>query len=245
MPVACDAVAADDEDATPTAQGEVWCIVVAGGSGRRFGAAKQFEALGDSSVLQLAVSAASTTADGVVVVLPGDAIDQAGATISADAVVPGGDTRAGSVRAGLAAVPDTAQVVLVHDAARPLATSELFERVRDAVRAGAEAVVPVVAVSDTIRRVGGGVVDRDELRAVQTPQGFRAEVLRRVHDRGGEATDDAGLVEAAGGRVVLVDGERTNLKITEPEDLAIAAALLGRPGSSLASSGRGGGDSPA
>lgn len=222
----------------------MWCIVVAGGSGRRFGAAKQFEALGDSSVLQHAVTTAQTVSDGVVVVLPGDAIGQAGATISADEVVPGGDTRAGSVRAGLAAVPEEAEVVLVHDAARPLASAELFERVRDAVLDGADAVVPVVAVSDTIRRLGGGVVDREELRAVQTPQGFRAEVLRRVHAWGGEATDDAGLVEAAGGQVVLVDGERSNLKITEPEDLVIAAALLDHLGP-LARPQRSRGDSPA
>jgi 2-C-methyl-D-erythritol 4-phosphate cytidylyltransferase len=236
-------VADGDQDATRDERSGVWCVVVAGGSGRRFGAAKQFEALGSSSVLQHAVAAARSSAEGVVVVLPGDAVDQAGATISADAVVPGGDTRAGSVRAGLGAVPADAQVVLVHDAARPLASEALFARVRDAVRAGAEAVVPVVAVTDTIRRVGGGVVDRDELRAVQTPQGFRADVLRRVHADGGDATDDAGLVEAAGGAVVLVDGERANLKITEPEDLVVAAALLDRRTGPFASSKGDGGDS--
>ena len=89
-------------------------------------------------------------------------------------------------------------MVLVHDAARPLASADLFARVVDAVRHGADAVVPVVAVADTLRRRAGGVVDRDELVAVQTPQGFRAAALRDAHATGAEATDDASLVEAAG-----------------------------------------------
>jgi 2-C-methyl-D-erythritol 4-phosphate cytidylyltransferase len=162
--------------------------------------------------------------DGVVAVLPapgGSVVD------GVDVVVEGGDTRAGSVRAGLAAVPADAEIVLVHDAARPLAGRALFQRVVDAVRSGAEAVVPVVPVSDTIRHLRGGVVDRDQLRAVQTPQGFRAATLRAAHLDAAEATDDAGLVERAGGSVVLVDGSSTNLKVTDPQDLVVAAALLG------------------
>jgi 2-C-methyl-D-erythritol 4-phosphate cytidylyltransferase len=145
--------------------------------------------------------------------------------VGATAVVPGGATRSASVRCGLAAVPAAAQVVLVHDAARPLASPELFGRVVAAVRAGAGAAVPVVPVADTIRDVDGGVIDRERLRAVQTPQGFDAAALRAAHAGSPEGTDDAGLVEATGGRVVLVEGEPTNLKITGPHDLAVAGLL--------------------
>ncbi len=202
---------------------EVWCVVVAAGSGTRFGGPKHLADLRGRSVLQRSVDVASRAADGVVVVLtPGSET----AVEGADAVVAGGDSRSASVANGLAAVPDGADVVLVHDAARPLASDALFARVVDAVKGGADAAVPVIAVVDTIREVDGGTVDRDRLRAVQTPQGFRAVALRAVHDRGGLATDDASLVEEDGGRVVLVEGERANLKITEPADLAVAVALF-------------------
>jgi 2-C-methyl-D-erythritol 4-phosphate cytidylyltransferase len=207
--------------------GGTWCIVVGGGSGRRFGGAKQFELLGGERVVDRSVRIARTVCEGVVVVVPAAALGTAEAAVAAaDSVVAGGTTRAESVRAGLAAVPADAEVVLVHDAARPLATTTLYRRVVDAVRAGAEVVVPAVPVVDTIRAVSGGVVDREGLRAVQTPQGFDAAVLRRVHAEGGEGTDDAGLAEAAGSQVVLVEGERTNLKLTGPEDRLVATALL-------------------
>jgi 2-C-methyl-D-erythritol 4-phosphate cytidylyltransferase/2-C-methyl-D-erythritol 2,4-cyclodiphosphate synthase len=208
--------------------GDVWCIVVAAGSGRRFGGAKQFGLLAGRRVVDRSVEVAAGCCDGVVVVLPAAAIGTADAVVpGASAVVPGGTTRAESVRAGLAAVPDGAAVVLVHDAARPLATPSLYGRVVAAVRDGAAAVVPAVPVVDTVRSVGtGGVVDRELLRAVQTPQGFPADGLRAAHAAGGEATDDASLVESAGGRVELVEGERTNLKLTGPEDLVVAEALL-------------------
>jgi len=134
------------------------------------------------------------------------------------------------VRAGLAAVPGEPDAILVHDAVRPLATPELAARVLAAVAGGADGAVPSVPVVDTLKRVDGSrvtaTVDRSELVAVQTPQAFRTEVLRRAHAAGGDATDDAGLVEAAGGTVVVVEGERDNLKVTWPEDLAVAEALL-------------------
>lgn len=225
--------------------GPVWCVVVAGGSGRRYGGAKQFERLAGRRVIDHSVAAAASVCDGVVAVLPADALGgDDGAVPGASAVVAGGDTRAGSVRAGLSAVPDDAEVVLVHDAARPLASGELFARVVAAVRAGAVAVVPVVPLADTIREVLDGdsrVVDRDRLRAVQTPQGFDAAALRAAHSAGGEATDDAGLVEAAGGAVTLVEGEVANRKITDPGDRLVAEAVL----ADRAPSGGGGGDSPA
>jgi 2-C-methyl-D-erythritol 4-phosphate cytidylyltransferase len=154
----------------------------------------------------------------------------AGASVKADAVVAGGETRAASVRAGLAAVPADVDAVLVHDAVRPLATPELSARVLAAVAGGADGAVPGVPVVDTLKRVQGDrvetTVDRAELVAVQTPQAFRADVLRRAHAGEGDATDDAALVEAVGGTVVVVAGERDNLKVTWPEDLAVAEALL-------------------
>lgn len=204
----------------------MWTIVVAGGRGTRFGRAKQYEPLGDARVLDHSLAAARTVSAGVVLVVPRENLTPA--EVAADATVAGGVTRADSVRAGLAAVPDDAAVILVHDAARPLASPALFRAVVEAVRAGAEAVVPGVAVADTLRNRDGGVVDRDRLVAAQTPQGFRADVLRAAHSQGGDATDDAGLAERHGATVVLVPGEHANRKITDPDDLAVAAALLER-----------------
>jgi 2-C-methyl-D-erythritol 4-phosphate cytidylyltransferase len=204
--------------------GSVWAIVVAAGSGSRFGAAKQYLPLGGRRVLDWSLEAARAAADGVVVVVPPDRAGDAEPL--ADAVAAGGDTRSASVRAGLAAVPDDAEVVVVHDGARPLAGVPLFAVVVAAVRDGADAAVPGVPVADTLRWRTGGVADRDGLVAVQTPQGFRAAALRAAHAGGGEATDDASLVEAAGGKVVVVDGSAQNLKITNPHDLAVAEALL-------------------
>lgn len=208
---------------------EVWTIVVAGGSARRYGAVKQFERLGGTTVLGLACRAAATVSDGVVVVVPASAID-GGTTPDLGGVratiVAGGGTRAASVRCGLTVVPDQAEVVLVHDGARPLASPELFARVVAAVRAGAEAVVPATPVVDTLRWRSGGIVSRDDLCRVQTPQGFAAAALRDAHRGGGDATDDATLAENSGCSVTIVDGEESNLKITTPLDLVIAAALM-------------------
>lgn len=191
-------------------------IVVAGGSGTRFGGPKQYEALGSRRVLDWSVAAARSAGDVVIVVPAADADREGG--------VAGGTTRSESVRAGLAQVPAGATIICVHDAARPFADADLFGRVIDAVRAGADAAIPGVPVADTIKRVGAdrSVVDtppRAELVAVQTPQAFRADALRRAHAAGGDATDDAALVEAAGGTVVVVDGHPDNRKITDPADL--------------------------
>ncbi len=202
----------------------VWAVVVAAGSGARFGGAKQYEDLAGRRVLDWAIDAALTVADGVVLVVPPERASEPEPAV--DAVAAGGVTRSASVRAGLAAVPADVEVVLIHDAARPLGSHALFRTVVDAVLAGADAVVPVAAVTDTMVDGAGTLVDRDGLRAVQTPQGFRASVLRQVHTRQPDATDDASLVSAAGGRVRQVQGERWNLKITEPADLTVAAALL-------------------
>jgi 2-C-methyl-D-erythritol 4-phosphate cytidylyltransferase len=205
--------------------GAVWVIVVAAGEGRRFGAPKQYAPLAGRRVLDWSLDAARTVADGVVLVVPPDRAGDA--EPQADAVAAGAATRSGSVRAGLDRVPAGAEVVVVHDGARPLAGPDLFGAVVDAVRAGADAAVPGVPVSDTLRSRGGGVVDRDGVVAVQTPQAFRAAALRAAHAGGAEATDDASLVEAGGGKVVVVDGSPANLKITDPADLVVAEALLG------------------
>jgi 2-C-methyl-D-erythritol 4-phosphate cytidylyltransferase len=204
----------------------VWGIVVAAGRGERYGSPKQFAALGDARVVDRAVARSASVCDAVVVVLP-PGIDWDGVPVAA--AVVGGATRSDSVRAALAAIPDEAEIVIVHDAARPLASKALFDSVVDAVRGGADAAVPAIAVSDTVKRVEDGRVVatlvRDDLVAVQTPQAFRASALRAAHARGGDATDDAALVETAGGAVVLVAGERWNLKITDPDDLRVVRAL--------------------
>jgi 2-C-methyl-D-erythritol 4-phosphate cytidylyltransferase len=206
----------------------VWVIVVAAGSGSRFGRPKQYEELAGRPVLDWSVGAARAAAggpgDGVVVVVPPERAAEPAS--GDDTVVGGGATRSSSVRAGLAAVPSDAGVIVVHDGARPLAGAELFARVVGAVRDGADAAVPAVDVTDTLRHRSGAAVDRNGLVAVQTPQAFRASALRRAHAAEPEATDDASLVEAAGGKVVVVEGSPANLKITRPVDLAIAEALL-------------------
>lgn len=194
-------------------------IVVAGGSGTRFGGPKQYEQLGERRVLDWSVAAARSAGDVVLVVPAADAEREGG--------VAGGASRSESVRAGLAAVPAEATIICVHDAARPFADAALFARVVEAVRHGADAAIPGMPVADTIKRVNtdrsvAATPPRAELVAVQTPQAFRAEVLRRAHADGGDATDDAALVEAGGGRVVVVDGHPDNRKITDPADLSWA-----------------------
>ncbi|HSO96773.1 MAG TPA: 2-C-methyl-D-erythritol 4-phosphate cytidylyltransferase [Acidimicrobiia bacterium] len=202
-------------------------IVVAAGGGERFGGPKQFLRLGTSRLVDHAVAAAAAVCDAVIVVLPaGHPWDGAPVT----ATVPGGATRAASVRAGLTAVPGSTEVIVVHDAARPLATPELFRAVIAAVDAGADAAIPAVPIADTVKRVDGDrVLDtlpRENLVAVQTPQAFRAETLRAAHRDAGDATDDAALVEGAGGTVRTVAGDPRNRKVTTTSDLVVVAALL-------------------
>ena len=205
----------------------MWAIVVAAGRGERFGGPKQHQLIAGRSVVERSVATARDACDGVVVVLsPGDP----GPVPLADVTVPGGATRSASVRAGLAAVPGEAEVIVVHDAARPLAAAALWRAAIDAVARGADAALCAVAVTDTIKRVEGdrvvATLDRSELVAVQTPQAFRAVALRRAHEQDADATDDGALVEAAGGTVVLVPGSVVNVKITHPHDVLVAEALL-------------------
>jgi 2-C-methyl-D-erythritol 4-phosphate cytidylyltransferase len=222
----------------------VAAIVPAAGRGERLGpgAPKALRLLGGVPLLVHAVRnlAAARLVDLVVVAAPPDQViavralladHHTGATLH---VVPGGPTRPESVRAALAALPDAVAVVLVHDAARPLAPVELIDSVASAVRAGADAVVPGLPVTDTVKRVDGDVVtetvDRSALRSVQTPQGFRRTVLEEAHLdlSDGGITDDAGLVERAGYSVIVVPGAEEAFKVTRPLDLVLAEAVLAR-----------------
>jgi 2-C-methyl-D-erythritol 4-phosphate cytidylyltransferase len=237
------------EKNSQSARAEVGVVLVAAGSGQRLGQGipKARVLCGGRTLLEHSLDSvvASGAAASVVVVLPaGDAVlsavvDQAGQRAAGDGTVritavPGGATRAASVRAGLDALPSSAGVVLVHDAARALTPPAVFHRVAAAVRAGSPAVIPVLPVVDTVKVVTGDVVtatpDRAVLRAVQTPQGFDARALRAAHasptasDPG--VTDDAMLLEAQGATVHVVEGDALAFKVTTPLDLVIAEAVL-------------------
>jgi 2-C-methyl-D-erythritol 4-phosphate cytidylyltransferase len=170
----------------------------------------------------------------VVVAVPPGLVDEAKLILGDKAtVVAGGPNRVESVRQALAGLPGTPGFVLVHDAARALTPPGLIVRVVDALRAGCSAVVPALAVLDTIKAVdANGVVlgtpERAGLRAVQTPQGFVTDLLLRAYQRAGAAefTDDASLVERLGGQVHVVEGDPLAFKITTPLDLLLAQAVV-------------------
>ena len=217
----------------------VGVVVPAAGEGVRLGPGgpKALRLLAGEPLLVHAVRGlrAAPSVGPVVVAAPPTAVADVAALLSSYdvQVVAGGATRQQSVARGLAALPPEAAVVLVHDAARCLTPAAVVERVVAAVRAGADAVVPVLPVVDTVKRVDGArvvaTVDRADLRAVQTPQGFRREVLEAAHaGEPDDHTDDAGLVERAGGLVVTVEGSEEALKVTRPLDLLLAEAILGR-----------------
>ena len=202
---------------------KIWTIVVAAGSGTRFGSPKQFALINERRIVDWAVETSRISSDGVVVVLPAEQAQREGG-------VAGGATRSASVRCGLAAVPQDTTIICVHDAARPFASEYLFDEVIDAVCAGADGAVPGLPVVDTIKFIDAANVvkstpDRSQLVAVQTPQAFRANVLRQAHQNNPEGTDDSTLVETNGGKVVVVMGDPLNRKITTPEDLNWARAI--------------------
>ncbi|MFF2053208.1 2-C-methyl-D-erythritol 4-phosphate cytidylyltransferase [Leifsonia sp. NPDC058194] len=227
-------------------------VVVAAGSGTRLGAAlpKAFVALAGRTLLERSLDAVHGMAEPAqtIVVAPAERVPEAQALADAALggsarldVVAGGDTRQRSVAAGLAVLAPTVEVVLVHDAARALTPSSLFDAVVSAVRAAGHGVIPGLPVSDTIKRVSrdGAVhetVDRSELSAIQTPQGFpRDQLLAAYAAAERDETDDAGLVAAAGHPVAVVPGDAHAFKITTPWDLRRAEELLGAPGASAAS----------
>ncbi|MDX6400299.1 MAG: 2-C-methyl-D-erythritol 4-phosphate cytidylyltransferase [Gaiellaceae bacterium] len=217
--------------------GETWAILVGAGAGDRLGAdrPKAFVRFRGRTMLaaSLAVFDDHPAIDGIVCVVPAGYEDRATLVVDdlladkVSAAVAGGATRARSVAEGLVAVPASAAFVLVHDAARPLVTSELIDRVMAGLTAGAEAVIPGVPMVDTVKRVAGGRVletlARDELVSVQTPQGFTRAVLAEALAAEFEgATDCASLAEHIGRAVTVVEGDPGNYKITSPEDLARA-----------------------
>jgi 2-C-methyl-D-erythritol 4-phosphate cytidylyltransferase/2-C-methyl-D-erythritol 2,4-cyclodiphosphate synthase len=210
-------------------------IIAAAGSGERFGAPipKALIHLGDKTLLAHAVANLAPVVDQIVVTAPAGYESQIQEIVGNEiTVVTGGATRSESVRIGLAAVNESADYVLVHDAARSLASTALAQSVIDALRAGDVAVIPGLAEVDTVKVVdaGGYVVstpDRASLRKVQTPQGFAYSVLKAAHATPQDATDDAVLVANAGHKVRIIEGEERALKITTPSDLATAMTFIG------------------
>ena len=190
--------------------------------------------LGHQRVVEWSVATARTGWEGVVLVVNPDMINDTDLP-NVEIVVAGGKSRSESVRNGLQMGPPEATIVIVQDAARPGASVDLYRSVIEAVQAGADAAVPGLAVHDTLKRVietpsGKEVtetVDRDTLMAIQTPQAFKRQMLEAAHAHGEDATDDAGLVEAIGGTVNGVAGEVAAIKITTPNDLNVAAELMG------------------
>jgi 2-C-methyl-D-erythritol 4-phosphate cytidylyltransferase len=216
-------------------------IVPAAGRGERLGAGvpKALLPLAGQPLLVHAVRGAlsSRVVDVVVVAAPADRVAEVRGLLAAEVtelrVVSGGDDRRESVARALAELPPEVDAVLVHDAARCLTPPAVFGAVAAALAGGAAAVVPAVPVADTVKQVAHGVVvgtpDRDTLRAVQTPQGFRRDVLERAHaTEPGAATDDAGLVERLGFEVRVVAGHEEAFKITRSLDLVLAEAILDR-----------------
>jgi 2-C-methyl-D-erythritol 4-phosphate cytidylyltransferase len=218
----------------------VWAVLVAAGRGERLGSdrpkafaglagrpllAESLERLERSDWVEAIVVVASEGWEEPVILLS----EELGAG-KVHAAVTGGETRADSVRAGVAEVPEEAAVVLVHDAARPLLAADVIERVVGALGDGWDGAVPALPVADTVKRVSGSEVvetlERSELVAVQTPQAFLADVLRRAVAGGGEASDCAALVEAAGGRVRWVEGDPRLLKVTTRDDLELVSSWL-------------------
>jgi 2-C-methyl-D-erythritol 4-phosphate cytidylyltransferase len=218
----------------------VGAVLLGGGRGERLSRQdpKAFARLDGRTLLERAVSTveACPRIEGFVVVVPegweGRARTIVGPRDRLADVVAGGETRQDSVRRGLDALPESLDVVICHDVARPMATPRLFDAVIDGL-AGADGAVPSLPMADTVKRVDDGMVAetvaRDGLVLVQTPQAFRREAIIAAHQAaeadGFVATDDAALLERAGFRVAVVPGDPVNIKITRPEDLRVASAL--------------------
>jgi 2-C-methyl-D-erythritol 4-phosphate cytidylyltransferase len=218
----------------------VWAVIVAAGRGERLGLdrPKAFAKLGGRPMLAESLERldASDWIESIVVAAPPEweepviLLAEELSCSKVVAAVPGGKTRAASVRAGLAEVEDEAAVVLVHDAARPLIPHEVVDRLLTKLNEGWDGAVPGMSIRDTVKRVEGGriigTVDREELVIAQTPQAFVWPALREAVASGGEATDCAALVEARGGRVTIVPGDPRLVKITDQDDLALVETWL-------------------
>jgi 2-C-methyl-D-erythritol 4-phosphate cytidylyltransferase len=214
-------------------------IIVAGGAGRRMGTAlpKQFMMLGNEPILARSINNIhkALPAAEIVVVLPEEHITlwrniAARFEVARHKIASGGAERFYSVKSGLKELSEDVKIVAVHDAVRPLASKKLIIRlILEAEKSAA--VIPVVPPVDSFRKVEGNdskIIDRSALRIVQTPQVFNADVLRKAYEQEFSAafTDDASVVESFGEKITLCDGERGNIKITTPEDMIIATALI-------------------
>ena len=215
---------------------KIAAIIAAAGSGERFGATipKALIQLGDRTLLEHAVAALAPITDQIVITAPGGYEDRIRELVGDDVtVVRGGETRSESVKRGIAALDPATDFVLVHDAARALATTDLARRVLATLGEGEGAVIPGLPQVDTVKVVdtNGYVLttpERASMRRVQTPQGFAYSLLKSAHEGGAEATDDAALVESLGVNVRIIEGEERALKITTPSDLEIAHSFLGQ-----------------
>ena len=219
----------------------VWAVVAAAGEGRRLGLNRPnaFAPLGSRVLLAESLERLESTGwvDGVVVAVPAGweeptilLAEELGLG-KVTAVVPGGETRAASVRAAVAEVPPEATVIMVHDAARPLLSESVVGRVLTALNDGWDGAVPGIVPADTVKRVARGGVEetlpRERVRLVQTPQAFVATALRDALAGDHDASDCAAMVEARGGRIAVVEGDRRLLKVTDGEDLALVSTWLG------------------
>jgi 2-C-methyl-D-erythritol 4-phosphate cytidylyltransferase len=220
----------------------VWAVLAAAGRGERLGSdrPKAFARLAGRPLLAESLERLEESGwiDAIVIAAPPDweepsiLVAEEIAATKVSSAVTGGESRSESVRLALEAVPEEAAVVLVHDAARPVLPEEVIERVLAPLSEGWVGVVPGVPLADTVKRVDGDrVVEtlaRDDLVAVQTPQAFLADTLRRaVSGDVSSATDCASLVEAQGGRVKVVEGDPRLLKVTDADDLALVESWLG------------------
>lgn len=206
-------------------------IVVAAGMGTRFGGPKQFVELAGRPLLEHTVEPFIESVDQVVLVLPADVLGEVDTFLSASVleellVVAGGNDRSESVKNGLASIESDIAGVLVHDGARPLVSLELIERVKSSIVEGAQVVVPVTDLSETLYKDSGQALDRSNYRLAQTPQGFTVEALIKAHSNSNSATDDGTLAIAAGYKATLVEGDGVNKKVTFPSDIAVVEHYL-------------------
>lgn len=224
-----------------TATDQVWAMVLAAGGGSRLGRPKQFLDLAGVTLLDRTLITLKAHCAGIVVALPKRSIDGEQPWQSPELGVPlvrvsGGAERADSVRSALAAIPAAARIILVADAAHPLASHRLVRSVVEAVLAGADGALPGLPLTEVLADIDAHGVRREGLPRtpqapaatrvlVQTPHAFEAGALRRAHAQGRTTAEDSALVAAAGGRIVAVPGEPTNIHVTTPAELELARLI--------------------
>ncbi|MBC3194607.1 2-C-methyl-D-erythritol 4-phosphate cytidylyltransferase [Pseudonocardia sp. C8] len=205
---------------------EVWAVVLAGGTGTRYGRLKQLEELAGARLVDHTVAAARRTCDRVALVLP-PGVGWDGEPV--DMLATGGDHQSASLRNALAVVPERAGILVLADPAHPLAADRLFTDVIAAVRGGADGAVPAIPMLEVVQRVVDGVVQetlpKQDTWVAQSPQAFRAEVLRAAHAGAPRPVENSGMLAALGHRVVTVPGDPANLHVATEQDLAVVRRL--------------------